>query len=143
MNMEEMEKLVEQLRRHEGVMKHAYKDHLGYLTIGVGRLCDPEFPNSGLSDDEIDYLLTNDINNCIKELGSNFPWFGLLSSGRQRAMINLAFNLGIPRLKGFKNALAAMEREDYVTAAAEFLDSKWASQVGNRAIEVTNMIIEG
>jgi lysozyme len=143
MNQEEMKLLTEQLRRHEGVMKHAYKDHLGYLTIGVGRLCDPQFPNSGLSDDEIDYLLTNDINTCIKELGSSFHWFGLLSSARQRAMINLAFNLGIPRLKGFKNALAAMEREDYVTAANEFMDSKWAGQVGSRAIEVTEMIRNG
>lgn len=143
MNTEEMKELTEQLRRHEGVMKHAYKDHLGYLTIGVGRLCDPQFPNSGLSDDEIDYLLTNDINNCIRELGGAFPWFGLLSSKRQRAMINLAFNLGIPRLKGFVNALADMEAERYDSAADNFLDSKWAKQVGQRAIEVTDMIREG
>jgi lysozyme len=55
-------------------------------------------------------------------------------------MINLCFNLGISRLRKFKLALRAMEVRDYEDAADEFLDSLWATQVGQRAMEVTYMI---
>ena len=58
-----MKRLIEQLKRHEGVSKWAYEDHLGYITVGVGRCLDPEI-GLGLSDDEIDYLLRNDITRC-------------------------------------------------------------------------------
>ena len=36
-----------------------------------------------------------------------------------------------------------MAEEDYETAANEFMDSKWSSQVGRRAYEVTQMIRTG
>jgi len=62
---------------------------------------------------------------------------------RQDAMVNLLFNLGMTRLMGFKNALSAMERADYQAAADEFMDSRWAQQVGNRADEVCEMIRTG
>jgi lysozyme len=58
-------------------------------------------------------------------------------------MVNLCFNLGLSRLMQFKLALDAMERGEYHRAAAEFLDSRWAKQVGNRAIEVAHMIRMG
>ena len=59
---------------------------------------------------------------------------------RQDAMVNLCFNLGITTLKKFSNALASMEAGAYSDAAEHFLDSRWASQVGNRAQEVAHMI---
>ena len=97
----------------------------------------------GLSDDEIDYLLRNDIVRVQEELSEEYDWFADLDQVRQEAMINLSFNLGATRLRGFKNALAAMAEEDYETAANEFMDSKWSSQVGRRAYEVTQMIRTG
>ena len=135
-----MSDLVEQLRRHEGVRSTVYKCTAGFDTIGVGRNISES--GLGLSDDEIDYLLENDINRCRKELVI-FPWFRELDSVRQDALTNLCFNLGISRLMRFEKALAAMEQRDYAKAAAEFLDSRWAEQVGNRAIEVTIMIRTG
>ena len=136
-----MSKLVEQLRRHEGVRSHAYKCSANMITVGVGRNID-ENGGIGLSDDEIDYLLSNDIKRCQAELLA-FSWFVDLDPVRQDAMTNLLFNLGMTRLLGFKNALSAMERSEFVTAADEFMDSRWAEQVGNRADEVCEMIRTG
>lgn len=136
-----MSDLVRQLRRHEGVRSHAYKCSADMITVGVGRNIDPN-GGIGLSDDEIDYLLKNDIERCRQEL-STLSWFADLDPVRQDALINLCFNLGFTRLLGFKNAMSAMAVGDYDTAADEFLDSRWAIQVGMRAIEVTDMIRSG
>ena len=137
-----MENIIRLLRRHEGVEPYAYKDHLGYITVGVGRCLEKDV-GMGLSDDEIDYLLRNDIVRVQEELSEEYDWFAELDQVRQEAMINLSFNLGATRLRGFRNALAAMAEEDYETAANEFMDSKWSSQVGRRAYEVTQMIRTG
>lgn len=137
-----MSKLTEMLRRHEGVVKHGYNDPMGYLTIGVGRNIDAR-GGLGLSDDEIDLLLRNDIDRCREELKSNFPWFHNLNKARKDAMIDICFNLGLTKLLKFELALAAMAEEDYITASNEFLDSKWAKQVGNRALELAEMIETG
>ena len=136
-----MKKLREMIKRHEGVETHAYKCSQNKTTIGVGRNIDPN-GGIGLSEAEIDYLLNNDINRCIGEL-SGFVWFPDLSEARQNAMIDMVFNLGITRFKGFKNAIDAMSISDFDTAADEFYDSRWAKQVGNRAIEICDMIRKG
>ena len=130
------------LRRHEGVKNFVYDDHLGYATIGVGR-CIEEGVGMGLSDDEIDYLLANDIARVEAELKSEYPWFLDLDPVRASAMINLSFNVGQTRLRGFVKALAAMADSDWETASKEFMDSKWSSQVGQRSVEVTEMIRNG
>jgi len=134
--------LRELLKRHEGVKTYAYRDHLGHITVGVGR-CLEEGVGLGLSDDEIDYLLNNDIDRCRDELTSEYTWFGGLDSVRQEALINLSFNIGQTRLRSFVKALGHTETGDYESAADEFYDSRWASQVGDRALEVCQMIRSG
>ena len=135
-----MSRLSDQLRIHEGVRKHVYLCSAGYETIGVGRnIADSGL---GLSDDEIDYLLENDITRCRKEL-ETYSWFSDLDEVRQDALINMCFNLGLSRLANFKNALSSMAVGAYADAAEHFLDSRWASQVGNRAQEVAHMIRTG
>lgn len=136
-----MSKLIEQLKVHEGVRSKVYLCSAGYETIGVGRNISES--GLGLSDDEIDYLLSNDIKRCREELSFNFDWFDELDDVRQDAMINLCFNIGITSLKRFSNALAAMNIHNYEEAATEFSDSRWASQVGTRALDVTDMIRTG
>ena len=131
-----MMNLIDTLVRHEGLRRLAYEDSVGVLTIGVGR----NIEEVGLSDDEIYYLLKNDIRRCETELHNSFRWYKDLDQVRQEAMINLCFNLGITKLRKFKLALRAMEVKDYEDAADEFLDSLWATQVGQRAVEVTYMI---
>ena len=135
-----MSKLSDQLRIHEGVRSHVYLCTAGYETIGVGRNIAES--GIGLSDDEIDYLLENDIKRCKQELVS-LSWFPDLDPVRQDAIVNLCFNLGLTRLIGFQNAIGAMAVGDYEKAADEFLDSRWAKQVGQRSLDVAHMIRTG
>jgi len=137
-----MSKLMNMLKRHEGVETHAYTDSVGKITIGVGRNIDPN-QGLGLSEEEISFMLGNDIDRVEDELYANFKWIIHLTEARYDAMVNICFNLGLPRLLKFENALAAMEAEDYNLAAIEFLDSRWAKQVGHRAIELALMIETG
>lgn len=137
-----MGELIETLKRHEGYKQFAYRCSADKLTIGVGR-CIDENGGLGLSDDEIEFLLVNDIERCDQELRDAFSWYALLDKVRRDAMVNLCFNLGLTRLRGFVKALEAMSRLQYENAADEFMDSKWAAQVGNRAVEVTEMIRTG
>ena len=135
------EKLLDMLKRHEGVKSHVYLCSAGYETIGVGRNISKS--GMGLSEDEVDYLLENDIVRVIKELSSEYPWFRGLDDVRKDAMIDISFNLGATRLRGFKKALAAMEVADYTLAAKEFLDSKWSRDVKGRATELCYMVETG
>jgi len=137
-----MDKLLAMLKRHEGVESHAYECSENKITVGVGRCIDQK-GGIGLSDDEIDYLLQNDIERVIKELSSEYSWFNSLDDVRKDAIVDISFNLGQTRLRLFKRALAAMDSGDYKEAATEFLDSRWAKQVGGRALELTDMISSG
>lgn len=134
--------LTKELRRDEGVVPFAYQDHLGYWTIGVGRLIDKR-KGGGLSDAEIDFLLSNDIDRFEKQVIDALPWYSRLDDVRQRVLVNMAFNLGIAGLLGFKNTLAMIERGDYAGAAKGMLNSKWATQVGERAKRLATMMETG
>ena len=138
-----MDKLVEQLKRHEGVKSRAYQDSLGTWHIGAGRNIHPDGPHKGigLSEDEIDFMLSNDIVRTIKELSEEYAWFNDLEDGARRdGIINMHFNLGRVRFAKFKKAIAHMESGNHAAAAVEFLDSLWAKQVKGRSLEVTDMI---
>lgn len=132
-------KLRAQLIRHEGVVNHAYQDHLGFLTIGVGRLID-ERRGGGLSDDEVMYLLDNDIDKFTHALQSQLDFFNDLNATQQQALVNMAFQLGVNGLLSFKNTLGLMRSGRYAEAHAEALKSRWAKQTPNRAAEVAAML---
>jgi len=134
-----MSKLIETLRRHEGVKNTLYKCTSDKWTIGVGR----NLEDVGLSEEEIDILLLNDIKRTKELMDDYIPWYNDLDEVRQEALINFVFNVGIGTAMKFKKAMAALEAHDYDTAAIEMLDSNWAKQVGSRAEEVTQMIKTG
>ena len=136
------DKLIEMLKVHEGVETYAYKCSENKTTIGVGRNVD-KAGGLGLSDDEVDYLLQNDIDRVILELDSEYDWFSDLDDVRQDAMVDISFNLGQTRLRAFKKALSAMSEGDWDEAADQFMDSRWSEQVGIRAKNLTEMIRTG
>jgi len=136
-----MNRLVQMLKRHEGVRDKVYMCSAGYETIGVGRNISES--GLGLADDEIDYLLSNDIRRCKEELIGEYDWFKDLDSVRQEAMLDMSFNMGQTRLRGFVKALGYMDIGDYDKAGDEFYDSRWATQVGDRALEICQMIKSG
>jgi lysozyme len=136
-----MMRLVNMLKRHEGVRDKVYMCSAGYETIGVGRNISES--GLGLSDDEIEYLLVNDIRRCRKELTQEYEWFSSLDSVRQDAIIDLSFNIGQTRLRTFVKALGHMATGNYEEAGQEFYRSRWAEQVGDRSLEVCQMISSG
>lgn len=133
-----MNKLTKQLIRDEGLRLKPYHDTVGKLTIGVGRNLD----DNGITEDEASYLLQNDIAVSKREL-SAYGWFNRLDEVRQGAIINMHFNLGLPRLLTFRKMIAALECGNYTKAANEALDSRWANQVGQRAVRLARQIKTG
>jgi lysozyme len=135
-------KVKSQLREDEGVVPYAYKDSLGYLTIGVGRLIDKD-KGGRLSEDEIDYLLNNDINKKYNELISKLPWIKDLDEVRQGALLNMSFQMGVEGLLKFKNSLLLIQMKQYQKAASNLMMSLWAKQTTNRAKRVSKQIETG
>jgi len=135
-------RLANQLRADEGYVDHAYQDSENYWTIGVGRLID-ERKGGKISDDEIDYLLQNDIDRALNQVLREFPWYLDLNDVRQEVVLNMVFNLGLNGFKAFKKAIAAIARHDFETASQEMLESKWAGQVGRRALRLSEAMRTG
>ena len=142
------DKLVKELILDEGYIYEIYKDHLGYLTFGVGHLVlntDKEYGKevgTPVSEKRILECLNNDVDIVCEELDRNLYWWKELDDNKQRVMVNMCFNLGYPRLSKFKKFLAAMEKHDFETAAIEMMDSKWANQVGLRAERLKKRVLE-
>lgn len=142
MTPETKARLSARLMLDEGVIPHAYQDHLGYWTIGVGRLIDKR-KGGGLSRDEMQYLLNNDIRNKEKEVLDALPWIAKLDEARQCVFFMMAFQMGIEGLLKFKNTLAKARAGDYAGASASMLKSLWAKQTPNRAKQIANMMKTG
>jgi lysozyme len=131
-----------QLEREEGRRRAAYKDHLGYLTIGIGRLID-ERKGGGLRDSEIDLLLANDIDEKTSEVRASLPWIDTLDEPRRAVLLGMAFQMGTAGLLGFRNTLAMVQRHDYAGAARGMLNSLWATQTPARAHRMARQLETG
>lgn len=116
-----------------------YRDSVGKLSIGVGRNLD----DVGLRPDEIDYLLANDLRAAENTARALFRNFEALSDERKAVLINMALNLGLPRLSKFTRLRNAVESGDFELAAIEMKDSAWAVQVGARADRLEKQMREG
>lgn len=132
------------LKRHEGTILHAYDDYNGreikpktfvegQVTIGIGR----NLVDKGISQEEAEYLLRNDIKEVYYDLHTRVKGFKALSFVRKAVLVNMAFNMGINKMMKFAKMLKHIEEQDYHKASKEMLLSKWAKQVGYRAIEMS------
>ena len=136
------QRLVADLVRDEGEVLHAYQDSLGFWTIGVGRLIDKR-QGGGISLDESRMLLARDVSRVLVEMAESFPWAAEMTENRQRVLANMLFNLGLTKLRGFKNTLKAMAEGRYQKAADGMRASKWATQVGARAERLAKLMEQG
>jgi lysozyme len=134
-----IEDLKQQLIRHEGLELLPYKCTAGKLTIGVGR----NIEDRGISYDEAMFLLENDLMLYTAELEKSFPVVKDLNDVRVLTLLNMAFNLGITKLRQFKMMWAAIEDNDFEAASQEMLNSKWARDVGNRSLELSEQMRTG
>ncbi|MBF0251091.1 MAG: lysozyme [Alphaproteobacteria bacterium] len=121
----DIDDLKEHIEREEGRERHAYRDHLGYLTIGVGHMVD-ERKGGGLPDAIIDVLLDYDIAQAMADLDRGAPWWRDLKPGQRFALTAMSFQMGWPALSGFRNMFAALKDGDGASARNHALDSKWA-----------------
>jgi lysozyme len=133
---EDLAAVLADLRRHEGFRDRPYRCTAGKLTIGFGRNLD----DVGLRKHEAEVLLRSDVADVVTALDRAHPWWRTMPEGPRRALVNMAFQLGMTRLSQFRNMLAALERGDWPEARRQALDSRWARQTPNRAAEVADMI---
>ena len=131
--------LLESVKKHEGLRLKPYKCPAGKLSIGYGR----NLEDCGISEQEAEMFLMNDLSRCALELYTNFPWAGQLDSARKNVLIEMVFNMGIVRFKGFKKMLAACQKGEWDKAADEMLDSAWHKQVKKRAETLAEIIRKG
>jgi lysozyme len=132
--------LAQELEREEGRVLHAYQDHLGWWTIGIGRLIDKR-KGGGITNEEADYLKQNDITKYKRLLDAKIPWWRGLDPVRRRAVQAMAFQMGMRDMGG---ATFALIRDGRYTEAAKRLRSwKWARQTPARAKRVIRMIETG
>lgn len=134
-----MSRLIEQLKRHEGLRLKPYRCTAGKLTIGYGRNLD----DFGITQREANLMLRQNVALVADELVAKLPVFKELNEAREHALINMAFNIGVSGLLKFKKMIAALENSDYDEAAKQMLDSKWAKQVGSRSAELARQMKTG
>ena len=127
------------LTLHEGRRRYPYLDTVGKVTIGVGRNLD----DLGLSDDEIDLLLTNDLARATDDLDRALPWWRRLDPVRRAVLADMCFNLGLPRLLGFRAMLRHLGAGEYDDAADHMVESRWYRQVKTRAVRLVRMMRTG
>ena len=139
--------LMKELMLDEGYRQEIYADPLGHLTFGVGHLVtknDEEYEQEAgtpVTKERIEECLQQDIKIVFNELDLNEPWWRSLDSNRQRVVANMCFNLGYPLLKKFKKFIYAMQTSQWEKAAEEMMDSKWATQVGERAVRLKDRVL--
>lgn len=142
--------LATQLKRDESVKLQAYDDATGKtvapgtlvkgnVTAGVGR----NLYGKGLSTDEVNYLLANDISEVKIELARALPWTTTLDDARRGVLLNMAFNMGVPGLLKFKQTLAYVQAGNWTAASQEMLRSAWSTQVGQRAQRLSTQLLTG
>ena len=142
-----IEALREQLKIDEGVKYEIYKDHLGYPTFGIGHLITENDPEHGkpdgtkINEDRVNEIFETDVAKFVSEAKILFPDLDDLPDVAQQVIVNMAFNMGRPRLSKFKNFIAGVNDRDWTRAAEEMMDSRWATQVGDRAIRLRNQIL--
>ena len=151
---------IQKLISHEGLRLEVYKDSLGIDTIGIGRNLEDrgitkeeldwmDIPNMaivhtlGITEADAMYLAENDVEIVEEELVRAHPCVDKLDAVRQLVVMDMAFNMGVPRLCKFKNMWNAIHEENYIAAAKEMLDSRWAIQVKSRSTKLANAMHNG
>jgi len=129
----------QQLPIDEGIRNKPYRDTVGKYTIGIGRNLD----DIGVSEDEIALMLKNDIDRADKAVRGICLSFDHLSDARKAVLLNMCFNMGPTRLSGFVNMLGAIHEGNFDEAANQMLASRWAQQVGARAVRLAKAMREG
>lgn len=132
-------KLIADLERDEGFRAQPYRDPEGNWTAGIGW----NLSARPLTEDQARVLCGMQTDDIAAQVGSIIKWFGDLDDVRSRAILNMAFNMGVHGLTDFIGMLGAMKDQRWDAAADAALNSEWAKQVPNRANRIAQMIRTG
>lgn len=152
--------LLEELVKHEGLRLQVYQDTLGIDTIGIGRnlkdrgiskeeLNELDIPTIdhvyeyGITEADAMLLAENDVQIVEEELLRAHPCVEDLDAVRQLVLVDMAFNMGVPRLCKFKKMWNAVHEKKFDIAAKEMLDSRWATQVKSRSTKLAHAMHHG
>jgi GH24 family phage-related lysozyme (muramidase) len=139
--------LAQELVDEESFETHAYKDHKGNWTIGVGHLLGKDsllHAKRVWTQEQVMIRFMTDMNSSIYHVRKQIKVFDQLSPARQRVLVSMMFNMGPHRFSGFVNTIAAIHKFDYHEAYIEMLDSKWANyDVPNRAKRTADKWLAG
>ena len=133
------DRLYKQLKNDEGEVCKVYRDHLGYLTFGIGHLItqkDPEaeWPiGTPVDEERVKECFDRDVETSTTEIKFLVKDFDDKPDIVQEVLVNMLFNLGYHRLSAFKKFLKAIKKNDWNEAAKEGRDSRWYTQVTMRA----------
>jgi lysozyme len=136
MKQETFKQLKDHIKEYEGLSNVLYKCTSNKVSIGYGR----NLEDVGISKDEAEYLLKNDIDIALDEVSEHFDMPNLPEPA-QIVLVDMCFNMGISRLLNFRNMIKAMEQDDWDKAADELLDSKYAAQTKRRARMNASLLI--
>jgi len=131
--------LYPQLERDEGKSSRMYRDSVGVESIGIGH----NLRDKAISERAIRVIFEDDVADAEKDARRLLPEFDALSDARKAVVINMAFNLGYNRLADFHRTLSFIREGMYDDAARSMLDSKWAKQVGARALRLADAMRKG
>ena len=143
-----LQRIKEDIERHEGNVPYVYLDHLGYKTMGIGHLIrqsEPEYllkVGQGVSKESIDEYFENDLRIAIDDARRIFGDLNEHPQDVIRVLVNMSFNLGYPRLNKFVKMKEAVAQKNYPKAADEMKDSRWYTQVGRRGPELFKLMSE-
>ena len=143
-----LQRIKEDIERHEGNVPYVYLDHLGYKTMGIGHLIrqsEPEYllkVGQGVSKESIDEYFENDLRIAIDDAQRIFGDLNEHPQDVIRVLVNMSFNLGYPRLNKFVKMKEAVAQKNYLKAADEMKDSRWYTQVGRRGPELFKLMSE-
>lgn len=130
------------LKRDEGLRLKTYIDTVGVRTIGYGHTKNVKSKQK-ITQEQADALLDADIEVAIAGARIVCPCFDQLDGPRKTVIANMSFNLGMNRLALFQRTLAAVCSGKYQDAALHMMQSKWASQVKQRAVRLAKRMSTG
>ena len=131
-----MEKLIEQIKEHEGFRSRVYTCTENHLTIGYGF----KVSSLELTEDICELILKEKLIKLYSRVDKQIPFFKQLPVEIQDVILNMCYQMGVGGVCKFKKMLAAMNEKDWTKAADEMIDSKWYRQTKNRALQLSEIV---
>jgi len=131
--------LVDSVKLGEGLRLRAYQDTKGVWTVGYGTNLQELCINEDLAERWLIEKLVE-----AEGYAKGFGFYPSLSQPRKDVIVEMVYNLGLTRFRGFGKMLTALSRGDYDAAKAEMLDSDWHRRdVGKRAERLAEQMRSG